>query len=771
MKKRIFIYSIVFLISKPFLAQSTQIQGTVQNLQKNPIPDTHLLLYNLNDSVNVVGTTLTNEKGHFKLNNIPQGDYKLVTSNIQYEKTIVYIQNLQQDLSGIVIQMKDRMESLNEITVTAKNVIREFDRQILFPEQSKKEASTNGIDLIDKLYLDKVYINKINNSIKSVQGGKVELRINGAPADEADFMNIDPKQVIRVEYHDRPSMRYGDTDAVIDFYVKRRDTGGHGNVYLNNRIDGKAVGIGRGGLTVNHKKSEFSISGFYSYLNLDDRYILRNENFLFGDGNCLSRYIKGLPYTMKERMYTSKASYSYYDPENILFSANVFYQLYETPNKLSTNHIFENGNPEASIYMTDSINFRDKKPSFEIYLQKNLKNKQLIAFDFVGTYMNTASYDAYLEYNKKEQTTTDILTNINGNKYSIIAEAFYEKRFQKGRLNAGLKETAGFADNTYRGTFPYQINMDQYTTTAYIQWYGNKNKFSYGVGSGITSDIKIQNDKNLSDFRIYPTINLGYDINRDINLYYKGRVNVRTPQLGNLNNVQLAKDKYLIIAGNPILEPETTYSNMLGVGLYKKRLMLSLDASYDYSVHPMLDCTFRQNNKFITQKQNGKYSHSFSLNGFIRWDVVPQYLNFYSRMGYNYRQNVTNYYAHSFNSWMLDTGLDAMYKDFTLGINAHKDIDYLNSETKIYRYFNLSFSLYYKWKNLKIGGVFHRALNPYIEHAINMNQYIPNESFYYLPSSNTDIRMTISWSFDFGRKKESGYQKLYNEDSIKGFLK
>lgn len=258
----------LYLSSLQLYAQYVDIKGHVENTEHTPVFDAHLFLYSENDTIHAVRTALSDNKGRFVLENVPKGDYTLVVSNVQYKNLVMNIRNLQENLSGLILCMEDRVESLEEVTVTAKQIIREFDRQIIFPGKQEKEASITGVDLVDKLLLSKVYVKKENNSINSVDGGKVSLRINGAPADEADFMNIDPKLVTKVEYHDRPSMRYGDVSAVIDFYVKRRETGGRGNVYLNNRVDGKAVGTGRGGLSLNHKKSEFSVSGFYSYLGI-----------------------------------------------------------------------------------------------------------------------------------------------------------------------------------------------------------------------------------------------------------------------------------------------------------------------------------------------------------------------------------------------------------------------------------------------------------------------------------------------------------------------
>ena len=51
-------------------------------------------------------------------------------------------------------------------------------------------------------------------------------RINGIEASTADVKAINPKDIIRVEYHDQPGVRYNGAAAVVDYIVKHRDTGG-----------------------------------------------------------------------------------------------------------------------------------------------------------------------------------------------------------------------------------------------------------------------------------------------------------------------------------------------------------------------------------------------------------------------------------------------------------------------------------------------------------------------------------------------------------------
>ena len=146
-------------------SQNIKITGIVKDISNTPIVNTHLILYNLNDTLNAVKTAVSDQNGYYSFEKISKGSYKLVATNIQYNKSVTYIQNLNKDLSDFIICLEDRDELLGEVTVTAKQVIREFDRQVIFPGKQEKEISANGVDLIDRLYLDKVYINKTDNSI------------------------------------------------------------------------------------------------------------------------------------------------------------------------------------------------------------------------------------------------------------------------------------------------------------------------------------------------------------------------------------------------------------------------------------------------------------------------------------------------------------------------------------------------------------------------------------------------------------------------------
>ena len=155
----------------PLCAQLS-IKGKVENVQQEPVENIHLLLYNVRDTVHAVQTALSDAKGRFALKGLQEGDYRLVASGVPYRTNEIVIQDLREDISSLTVILEEQVETLGEVTVTANSVVRQFDRQIIFPNEAARKQSTNGIDLIDNLDLDKVYVDKASQAIQSARGGK-----------------------------------------------------------------------------------------------------------------------------------------------------------------------------------------------------------------------------------------------------------------------------------------------------------------------------------------------------------------------------------------------------------------------------------------------------------------------------------------------------------------------------------------------------------------------------------------------------------------------
>lgn len=88
------------------------------------------------------------------------------------------------------------------------------------------KVSTNGVNLLQELMLPRIQVNPMNNEIGISGGGELQIRINGAKADINEIKALRPADIIRIEYHDNPGLRYGNAEIVLDYIVRRPDTGG-----------------------------------------------------------------------------------------------------------------------------------------------------------------------------------------------------------------------------------------------------------------------------------------------------------------------------------------------------------------------------------------------------------------------------------------------------------------------------------------------------------------------------------------------------------------
>ena len=765
MKKLYFIFFFLSLYTN--INAQHFIKGVIVDVKGKPVADSHIMLYSSKDSLLTIRESISDRKGCFEFDEISTGDYKIVVTNVQYETETVTVNNLYQNIKMLQVVLFEKNMLLKEVTVEASNIVRKFDRQIIFPSEQEKRKSMNGVELVDNMQLSRVYVDKSNNSINAITDGKVLLRINGSPADLSDVQTINPNEVTRVEYHDMPSMRYGDSEVVIDFYVRHRDTGGNGMATTNVGLTSE-VGDMQASIKVNHQESEFSVYGKYDYAHFDDRYTNANETYLFEDNTSLHRYSEGISGFYKERVYQLRLGYAYFS-QNSFFTAKASYNHFSIPISLNKSLIYM---PNKYIYRNDSTYHEERKPSFNLYYQKDIDKKQFLALDVVGTHIYTDSYEKYRELDN-EYSTVDIYSDILGQKYSIIAEGIYEFKAKKGKLSVGLKQNMNFSDNEYK-TETLSVNeMNQYITNVYSEWTGNWKKYSYGIGVGGTytkNTYKFRKNDTYLNFK--PMIKLGLTPFRELIFRYQGNVSVQSPSIGYMNDAEIEKDGYNIRKGNPNLKNVIEYRNLLMLTFFQRTFNGSIDINYTYINHPILGHTYREENKFIFQMMNGDNKQSLSVNGSSRLFLFGRKLSVTARIGYIYNKVVGQTYTHSLNTWYLRTGVDYTYKSLTCWVDYAKESDLLvNGETLIERGENISCGLNYRKKNFRIGLKYNWQINPCLSRTVSLNQYVQTDHELFSPGTRSIFRLNLTWNFKWGNQKNRSEQRINNTDEDNGVLK
>ncbi|MBQ7697859.1 MAG: carboxypeptidase-like regulatory domain-containing protein, partial [Paludibacteraceae bacterium] len=173
--------------------------------------------------------TVTDGHGKFSIEAEP-GEFVLECSYIGYEPIGMSL-TISGNINLGTIEMNEASQELGEVVVESKAVIQKVDRQILLPNKEQMAASSDGVSLLQNLQIPRIVVNPADNTVKTLANQDVQLRINGIEASNSEVMAINPKDVIRIEYHDQPGVRDNGAAAVIHYIVKHRDTGG--NLMLN----------------------------------------------------------------------------------------------------------------------------------------------------------------------------------------------------------------------------------------------------------------------------------------------------------------------------------------------------------------------------------------------------------------------------------------------------------------------------------------------------------------------------------------------------------
>ena len=222
MKHSIFLFAAMLCVAMTATANNAKISGRIKDANdKSAIIGATVLL--MQDTVQIAGTT-TDNSGKFTID-AGNGDYILELSYIGYE-TIRMALTVNGDTHIGDILMQEGATELGEVVVESQAIIQKVDRQILLPSKEQMQASSDGVSLLQNLQIPRIVISPIDNSVKTLSDESVQLRINGIEASTADVKAINPKDIIRVEYHDQPGVRYNGAAAVVDYIVKHRDTGG-----------------------------------------------------------------------------------------------------------------------------------------------------------------------------------------------------------------------------------------------------------------------------------------------------------------------------------------------------------------------------------------------------------------------------------------------------------------------------------------------------------------------------------------------------------------
>lgn len=771
MKRILFAIMLLGCMIQGVFAQNLEIKGMVRNgRDKVPLEFANVVLQTA-DSVFITGTT-TDGKGRFMLDKVKAGDYLLAVSSLGYETQYIALDGFNKSIDLKEILMEDAAVSLDGVTVSASNTSSRSDRKLIFPSDRQVKASTNGMDLLQQLMLPKITVNPMSNEIKVPGNGEVQLRINGVKVELDEIKALLPTDIIRIEFHDNPGLRYRNAEVVLDYIVRRPETGGNFSVDMSQGVNA-LWGEHRVSGKINHKKSEFGAS---YRIGPRDFYGMSRDNeeiFHLADGTVLHRKETGDPSHASMFMHNLNLNYSVQDPEKYLFNATFRYWNNHQPHWDYRGILSNLDNPDDYVDMVDLNSSDNQVPALDLYYQRNLKNDQTLVFNVVGTYNRTSSHRFYQE-SRGEELLTDINNRVSGKKYSLIGEAIYEKKLANGNsLSGGVWHTQSFSDNEYRNGHDYETHMDQSASSIYGEFKGKVRKLDYMLGVELARLYYKQEGTDDSDqfYTFNPRFTLQYALPGQSFIRLKGYVGNLSPSLGNLNAVEQVIDSLQLQRGNPRLESYMSYLLDLNYEYQKGIFYALVNGTYEYVPNAIMDEKYQEGNKIIQTWNNQKNWQRVVGSAMFRVGPIKDILQFSFTGGVNHYISNGNTYSHRYTNWYCNMQASLTWKKFMLMYQMNTNWNRFWGETLEGGENIQMFMAKYNFKNLSLGiGAFNPFSDNWKVQSENWNQYASSKKTSYIKESSRLFVVSVSYNFSFGRTYKAGQKRLNNSDSDSGVM-
>lgn len=751
------------LVSIQNFAQCTLKGQIIYKKTGESIEYANIALYQC-DSLFVAGTS-TNERGEFQVTGLKEREeYILKISHISFYPTLLRISCFKKNTDLGKITLTEKNQILDEASAQAAN-IRQLDRMWIYPSTQDLKFSGNGIDLLLNLKLPHLWVDPVKNCVETNGNGEVGFLINSKPAELREIRARNPKEVLRVEYIDRPGLRYKNYAIVINYVTKIKENGGllHAETSHTLFTYGDEVLVAK----FNHKQAEIGLNYNFTFLDIDFKYY-KNEQYSFENKQIIKRMWQSDKQKYLYKNHHSRLYYAHQNKNKHYFNAGLKIDYFRQP-KDDMIAFLTHWDSTATIEKRIKKRQNYLTPSFEIYYERNLPNKQLLAFNLVGTYTTNDSEDKFLDL-QEENILSQGGTEQEGNKWSWIGEGYYEKKSEKFNVSAGIKDFWSRIDNHFYTPEENRTLIKNNFAEIWLELSKLSEKWQNQISIGGYAQYFNENGQSHWDWKYKLLLNLNYLVNETSSFNLISGFDKESPTLTESNTAMQQNDFWLWTCGNKNLKSWTIGRAKLTYEINKKHATFYFSGSYYHHFKPAMDEVFRQPDKFIQTYNNQKSMQDIIFNAIGYFNLWDDYITLQINPMFRHHISKGNHYTHRLTSWSYTGSLLGCYKNWQIVFQIRDQFKTLFGEHIQLAQITDELIINYRHKQW----LFSLGINEFLGRNYKCNEYKQLSEYYsfheYTTAPNCQVSFKLSYTLPFGRKMESKNQRLNNQDNGDGIL-
>lgn len=662
-------------------------------------------------------------------------------------------------------QNVDKSITLDEVTVRASKVVNKPDGMVIYPTDSQRQASTNGYSFLEKLTLPNLRVDNINHTISAIDNrGGVQLRINGIIVDKPEMTALDPKDILRIDFIDKPGVRYGESLAyVINIITRRNDSGysiGTDITSAITTIQGDGMVYGKW----NKGKSEWSVSYDINGGKSKGSNILQNANYTLTDGSIYTIERNDVETLRKYISHNAKLTYNWADSTATVFQTSLSGALNKTPDNYSIKEIIDGNH---SYKATSRDGSKDLSPVLDIYFFRQLTPKQSIIANAVGTFISTKTNSFYDE-------GTPYIYNVDGKSASLLSEMIYENRLKPFTLSTGLNYRYKHTRNDYTGDATARTRMNDNKLYAFGEIKGSIKQFQYSLGTGVSYIHYTQNEHTYNFWTYRPKLTLTYNPSNELQMSYTFQMQERTSRIAMTIDAAIRANSMEWTVGNPDLKPSRDMEHRLLVSYNTNRLQSFIEGYYKQCRRPnMAHYERTDDNRFIYTQINQKEIDVLDITAYAGYWLLPEKLQVAANGGMYRCFNFGYDYTHCYTSWFYVGSITAYLGKFYLRGYIDNGTRFLEGESKGYNGAYSALQASYNLKNWQFSLTWANPLcskyKSFENELLNRNLY--KHSIGYYKDSGNCISLNIVWRLNRGRNHQSAEKRINLKDTDNGIIK
>lgn len=573
------------------LISSAQIQGTVHDVNNQPLSFANVLLLNQKDSSLVTGVSASGV-GTFSITNFIPGKYLIKTSMIGYKTVVskpfeIKTSNDHIHIAPFIVEEDTKL--LGDVDIVAKKPIYEqqIDRMVVNIENSITSTGSTALEVLEKA--PGVIVNRQNNTLSL--GGKegVLVMINGKesrmPVSAAIEMlsGMSSENVKKIELITTPPSKYeAEGDAgIINIVLKKDDDFGTNGTYTLGAgmgVDGKL----NGSVTMNHHVEKVNLFGMYSYsydngsqsISMNRKY---NQNGVLNETNSESlrepiteyhNYRLGMDYTITSKTIVGLLASGYVSDWEMDAMNGIYYKKDNQISSLVDQHIIESniwnhymGNFNLQHFFkedeilevnVDYLHYEDSNPS-SYFIQYHDNTNKLTSIEDIDITKNTPinTFVGKLDYNRNFGKKLKLESGLKSTNTSFENDVSVANRIAgKWAFNPELTNKYNLSENVNAvySSLNYKFN-EKTSMIAGLRYEYTNTVLSTETQHGII-------DRHYG--KLFPTLFFSRELTKNNTLQFSYSRRITRPSFNELAPFIVFQSPDTYIAGNEKLQPSVS---------------------------------------------------------------------------------------------------------------------------------------------------------------------------------------------------------------------